>query len=98
MAFNVLPRQFTQRANFYYQLAQLTSAGLGVVPALEQIRRSPPARSYTRPISSVLADIQSGCTFTESVRRVRNWLPEFDTALLQAGEHSGRIDACFRLL
>src|SRR5207245_10047520 len=27
-----------------------------------------------------------------------HWLPEFDIALLQAGEHSGRLDACFRLL
>ena len=27
-----------------------------------------------------------------------HWLPAFDLALLQAGEHSGRLEACFRLL
>ena len=26
------------------------------------------------------------------------WLPEFDIALIDAGERSGRLDACFRLL
>jgi type IV pilus assembly protein PilC len=30
--------------------------------------------------------------------RLGSWLPRFDTALLHAGEHSGRLDACFRLL
>jgi type IV pilus assembly protein PilC len=94
----VTPGQFTKRSHFYYQLAQLTSAGLGVVPTLQQIQRAPPSRAYVRPIQSVVEDIGAGCTFTEAVRRVRNWLPEFDTALLQAGEHSGRIDQCFRLL
>jgi len=32
------------------------------------------------------------------LHRAGRWLPAFDTALLQAGEHSGRLDACFRLL
>ena len=36
MSFIVTPGQFTQRAEFYHQLAQLTSAGIGVLPALEQ--------------------------------------------------------------
>ena len=31
-------------------------------------------------------------------QRVQGWLPAFDIALLHAGEHSGRLDACFRLL
>src|ERR1017187_10056246 len=26
------------------------------------------------------------------------WLPVFDTALIEAGERSGRLDGCFRLL
>src|SRR6185295_18916460 len=34
----------------------------------------------------------------ESLRRSGAWLPEFDIALLQAGETSGRLDACFRVL
>ncbi len=26
------------------------------------------------------------------------WLPSFDLALIEAGEQSGRLDACFKLL
>ena len=33
----------------------------------------------------------------ESLHRL-GWLPAFDLALIEAGERSGRIDACFRLL
>ena len=32
------------------------------------------------------------------MQRSGHWLPAFDIALLEAGEHSGRLDACFRLL
>jgi len=32
------------------------------------------------------------------LRRPGHWLPSFDVALLEAGERSGRLDACFKLL
>ncbi len=94
----ITPGQFTQRADFYHQLAQLTSAGLGLIRALEELKRNPPARSYREPVQRVLTQLAAGCTFTESLLRTGQWLPAFDIALLQAGEHSGRLDACFRLL
>ena len=46
----------------------------------------------------MLEQIAAGCTLTDSLHRTGHWLPAFDLALLQAGEHSGRLDACFRLL
>ena len=46
----------------------------------------------------MLEQIAGGSTFTEALQRCGHWLPAFDLALLQAGEHSGRLDACFRLL
>jgi type II secretory pathway component PulF len=98
MSFIATPRQFTQRAEFYHQLAQLTSAGIGVVPALEQIKRNPPNRSFREPIQRLLDELATGRTFTESLRQLSSWLPEFDIALIEAGERSGRLDACFRLL
>jgi type II secretory pathway component PulF len=97
MSFIVTPGQFTQRAEFYHQLAQFTSAGIGVVQALEQIKRSPPARSFREPLQRILDELALGRTVTESLRRL-SWLPEFDIALIEAGERSGRLDACFRLL
>lgn len=94
----VTPGQFTQRAEFYHQLAQLTSAGIGLPRALEQLQRHPPARSFRGPIQSLLRQITDGYTFTESLQLTGGWLPAFDVALLDAGERSGRLDACFKLL
>jgi type IV pilus assembly protein PilC len=98
MALVFTPGQLTRRSEFYYQLAQLTAAGLGLVQSLEQLERNPPAQSYRKPISLLLEQVAHGYTLTESLARLGPWLPEFDLALLQAGEHSGRLDACFRLL
>jgi type II secretory pathway component PulF len=98
MSFIVTPRQFAQRAEFYHQLAQLTSAGIGVLPALEQLKLNPPARSYREPIQRLLAELAQGRTLTGSLQQLDAWLPEFDIALIDAGERSGRLDACFRLL
>ena len=92
------PGQLSRRADFYHQLSQLTGAGLGLIRTLEQLERNPPDSSYRQPIRRALGQIADGSTFTEALQRGGNWLPAFDLALLQAGEHSGRLDACFRLL
>jgi len=93
----VTPRQFTQRAELFRQLAQLTSAGIGIIPALEQIQRGPPARSYREPLQRLLDELGRGATVAESLQHL-SWLPAFDLALIEAGERSGRIDTCFRML
>lgn len=93
----LFPSQFTQRAELYHQLAQLTMAGLGLMRSLEQLKKSPPSRSFRTPIQRLLDQLQEGYTFGEALQRVA-WLPAFDISLLQAGEHSGRLDQCFRLL
>lgn len=98
MSLTITPRQFAQRAEFYHQLAQLNSAGIGIMQALEQLKRNPPAGSYRDPIQRLIQHVVQGCTFAEALRHVDGWLPEFDIALIDAGERSGRLDACFRLL
>ncbi|HOX55936.1 MAG TPA: type II secretion system F family protein [Candidatus Paceibacterota bacterium] len=94
----ITPGQLSRRADFYHQLGQLTGAGFGLVQALGQLQRSPPDRSYRQPIGRLLEEIAGGCTLTDALQRCGHWLPAFDTALLRAGEHSGRLDSCFRLL
>lgn len=98
MALIITPGQLNRRAEFYQQLGHLTVAGIGIPTALEHLREHPPARSYVVPINSILESISQGFTLTESLRKLGSWLPEFDIALMQAGEHSGRLDSCFRLL
>ena len=98
MSLIITPGQLSRRADFYHQLAQLTGAGLGLIQALQQVRNHPPARSYRLPVNAVIEDIAAGCTLTDALQRRGQWLPTFDLSLLQAGEHSGRLDMCFRLL
>jgi len=92
------PGQFSRRAEFYHQLGQLTSAGVGIPEALQHLRQNPPDRSYRQVIGAVLARLAEGYTLTESLSALGSWLPEFDIALLRAGEQSGRLDATLRLL
>src|SRR5215471_10794157 len=94
----ITPGQFAKRAEFYNQLGQLTGAGLGLIRALEQLKSHPPARSYQAPLRRLLEELNHGFTLTEALRRLGQWVPEFDLALLHAGETSGRLEACFRLL
>src|SRR5262249_1722374 len=50
------------------------------------------------PLQSLTGELAQGFTLTESLHRLGSWLPAFDIALVHAGEQSGRLDACFRLL
>lgn len=92
------PGQLTRRADFYYQLGQLTAAGLGVNVALQQLGRTSPSRPLQANIGAALLDLEGGATLSESFRRRAGWLPAFDVALLHAGERSGRLDATFAML
>ncbi|MGZ8937697.1 MAG: type II secretion system F family protein, partial [Limisphaerales bacterium] len=62
----ITPGQLTHRANFYFQLASLLSAGVPMMQALEMARSSQ-SGSYRREIGVILAQLQQGCTFGEAV-------------------------------
>ncbi|HSH95774.1 MAG TPA: type II secretion system F family protein, partial [Roseimicrobium sp.] len=49
-------------------------------------------------LAAVLQCILAGDTFTEAVRKQGTWIPQFDLALIEAGEQSGRLDVCLKLL
>lgn len=93
----ITPGQLTHRANFYFQLASLLSAGVPIMQALE-MARSTESRAYRHGISSVLDHLNQGSTLTDALNATGDWLPVFDRALLAAGETSGRLDSSFRSL
>lgn len=92
------PNQLSQRAEFYHQLGSLLSAGVPIIQALEQLRHNPPMWEMREPLRRILAELQAGQDLTTALERSGKWLPEFDLALLEAGEKSGRLEQCFRLL
>src|SRR5207247_671937 len=98
MPFIVTPRQLIQRSELYSQLASLLTAGVALVQALEMIQRKPPAYSFRRPLSAIIANIQAGTSFAESLSSLGRWIPSFDLALIQAAEQSGPLAESMRLL
>ena len=98
MALLITPRALAQRGEFYYQLSSMIRAGLPIIGALQTVEKSPPSASYRKPVARMLTELKGGNTFTGALEIVGDWLPIFDKALLEAGEKSGRLDDCFRLL
>jgi type II secretory pathway component PulF len=94
----ITPGHFAHRAAFYQQLGELLSAGFGLIPALDHLKRNPPDQTYRQPTQRLLEELAHGMSLSESLRRLGPWLPEFDVALIHAAEQSGRLDVCFRLL
>lgn len=98
MALLITPRALAQRGEFYYQLSSMIRAGLPLIGALQTLEQNPPAASYRAPIARILAELKGRNNFTGALETLGDWLPVFDKALLEAGEKSGRLDECFRLL
>lgn len=94
----VTPSLLDQRAEFYHQLGSLISAGVPIIQSLEQLQRNPPAGSFRGPLQQLSLHLSQGYTLAEGMKRTTDWLPIFDLALLEAGEKSGRLDNCCRLL
>jgi type IV pilus assembly protein PilC len=98
MALVITPRQLSHRAELYHQLSQLIDAGIGLPEALEILHRSPPVRSFRPVLARLTGALQQGSTFSQALRSVDGGIPDFDKALLEAGERSGRLPECFKLL
>jgi type II secretory pathway component PulF len=98
MALITTPGQLKQQGEFYLQLSSMTRAGVTIVHAVETLHRSPPNRRLGAVAGRIGEIVQQGSTFTEAMRSARAHLPEFDIALLEAGETSGRLTECLRLL
>jgi type II secretory pathway component PulF len=94
----ITPKQLNQRAELYHQLGIMITAGLSVHKSLEHLQSHPPSQSLRKPITQLLEQLQEGHTVSESLLRIGKWIPSFDLALIDAGERSGRLDACFKLL
>ncbi len=94
----ITPGQLQRRSEFYLQLSSLISAGLTLLQALDAVLRSPPSRVIGKRAHLVKKQIDQGATFTEGLRRLDPDMPSFDCALIDAGEKSGRLDGCLKML
>lgn len=98
MAFLFFPGQLAARGELYHQLGSSLSAGLTLVRSLRMMAENPPARGLSAALDALATRLEAGRTFAESLRGLGRWAPEFDIALLDAGEQSGRLDRVCRSL
>lgn len=98
MPFIVTPRQLNQRAELYHQLGIMIAAGLTLPKALEHLQSNPPSAAIHAQVTRWLEELQKGNNVIDSLRIIGRWAPDFDLALIDAGEQSGRLDAIFKLL
>src|SRR5215210_3366763 len=98
MALLITPGQLSSRSELFHQLGQVTASGIGLISALEILHRNPPRPSMRTPIARLLRQLNEGSSFGDSLEHSGHWLSSFDVALLQAGEQSGRLPDCFRVL
>ena len=98
MAFLLNAGHSARQSEFYHQLGTMCEAGLTLPQSLETLDRSRTFRAYQRRLQSWREAIGRGETFGEAVAHSKGEVPDFDLALLYAGENSGRLDDCFRLL
>lgn len=92
------PGQLAARSQFYHQIGALLGAGVTLVEALAVVANSPPGRAFRELATQLRQALEGGATFHEALRALGRRVPAFDTALLEAGELSGRLDECFKLL
>ncbi|MGD0412341.1 MAG: type II secretion system F family protein [Verrucomicrobiota bacterium] len=98
MTLILTPGQLKQRAELYHTLGAMLSAGLAMPKALEHVQGNPPSRSLRAPIAQWRQFLTEGASVGDAVARMGGWMPAFDAALVNAGDRSGRLDACFKLL
>ncbi|HNQ72490.1 MAG TPA: type II secretion system F family protein [Verrucomicrobiota bacterium] len=94
----VTPGQLTRQAELYFQLGQLMASGLPLLQSLEHLERHPPSPGLRRLLQPLRAAIQAGSSFSDATAAAGRWVPLFDQALLQAGEHTGRLDTFLHVL
>jgi len=92
------PADSRQRALFYSQISTLLRAGFPLIASLEHLLANPVARSLESHVSRMLDGLNAGMTFSESLDRMGNWAPDFDIALIRAGESSGTLDRSLTIL
>jgi type II secretory pathway component PulF len=96
VAIIISPKQLSDRAEAYHQLSMLVTSGVPMVNAIEMAQRNAP-RSVRRTFEQVGNALRERRTVTEAFHE-QAALPEFDAALIEAGDKSGRLDQCFKTL
>ena len=76
----------------------MITAGVPLIKALEMAGKNASFRASNKHISTLLEHLNNGQSFSDAMLQAQGWLPDFDTALLTAGEQSGKLEFSFKAL
>lgn len=86
------------KADIYEQLASLQAAGIAPLRAIESLRDRPPGREAGRVLGRWAANLRSGASLGGALPVETGKFEPFESAILSAGEESGRLEPLFREL
>jgi type II secretory pathway component PulF len=98
MPFFITPGLLTRRAELFHQISQLTSAGISLTKTGGLVSRSLRGREARVFGQEFERQIEQGATATDALCTALPWLTDFETAMIEAGEKSGRLDDTFMRL
>jgi type IV pilus assembly protein PilC len=80
------------RVIFSRQLSTLINAGLPLVQALRNVESQTSSKPFKIVIQKVIADVEAGSAFSDSLARYPKVFNRVYTSLVEAGEASGTLD------
>ena len=83
---------------FSRQLSTLINAGLPLVQALNNVESQTSSKAFKTIIQKVIADIEAGSSFHESLSRYPKVFNKVYVSLVEAGEASGTLDKALERL
>ncbi len=84
-------------ANFYYNLAVMTEAGMPIMRSVETAAKSCRGRLKSA-VSDIYQDISAGNPLSEGMKKFPEIFPNFDIAAVDAADRSGSLPEVLRLL
>jgi general secretion pathway protein F len=81
------------RSIVYDELAELLRSGMEVVPALDVMIDAPELSAVRTVLAAVRDRLKEGAGLADAFRRTSRYVTPFETALLEAGEHTGSVPA-----
>lgn len=96
--FSVYSAHEQELALFIRQLSALIGSGIDILSALKAISEQPGNSRLRRVVADLQDKIRSGRSFSESLTAYPQYFPAIYTALIRAGEASGKIEDVLRNL
>ncbi len=92
------PVKAVEKINFVRNLGSMLEAGLALSRALSVIERQTRNKYFKKILLAVIADINKGNTFSDSLKKYPKVFSELMTSMVHAGEQSGTLAESLKIV